>query len=72
MSLKVPHILINVDNLCTLLINLCQEGFDQPCEFRELFLDHLIVLFVLTSDMREEFFKMLRIIHYELVYDSLM
>jgi hypothetical protein len=72
MPLEISHVLVDIDNFSTLLVYLVQETFNQFCEFREFFLNHRIILFVLASDVREEFFEMLGIIHDQLVNDCLM
>lgn len=69
MSLQISHVLINVNDLGTLLINLIQKALNQLCEIRELFLDNCMILLVLSSDMSKKLFEMLRIVHNQLVDD---
>jgi len=71
-ALQISHVLINVYDLGTFLVNLVQEALNKFSKFRVFFLNDSMIFLVLASDMVEEFLEMLRIIHYQLVDDCLM
>ena len=72
MSLEIPHILIDVDNLGTFLVDLIQEALDYLRELRVLLLDDNMILLVLAAYVREELLEVLGIIHDQLVNDRLV
>ena len=67
MSLKVSHVLINVDYLSTVLLNQSHEALNQLGEFRMLFLNSRLILLILAPYVSEKLLQVLRIIHDQLV-----
>ena len=72
MPLEIPHVLVDVDYLCALLVNLIQEALDYLRELRVLLLDHHLTLLLLAAYVREELLEVLRIVHDQLVDDRLV
>lgn len=72
MALEVPHVLIDIDSFLAVLLELVQETFDNLSELGEILLDESLILLVLTFDVDKELFEMVRIIHDQLIDDSLV
>jgi hypothetical protein len=70
MSLEVPHILVNVDRLQTVLLQLSQETLHYLRKFGEILLDVALILLVLPLDVDKKLLEMVRIIHDQLVYNG--
>lgn len=72
MALEVSHILVNIDRFLAVLFKLLQETFDNLCELGEVLLDESLILLVLTFYVNKELLEVMRIIHNQLIDDSLM
>ena len=72
MPLEIPHVLVDVDDLGTFLVDLIQEALDDLRELGVLLLDYHLTLLVLTTYVREELLEVLRIVHDQLVDDRLV
>lgn len=72
MSLEIPHVLIDVDDLCAFLVNLIQEALDDLRELRVFILDYHLILLVLAAYVRKELLEVLGVIHDQLVDDRLV
>ncbi len=72
MALEVSHILVNIDRFLAILFKLLQETFNNLCKLREVLFDESLILLVLTFYVNKELLEVMRIIHNQLIDDSLM
>ena len=72
MTLKISHVLVDVDDLGVILLNLAHEAFDQTSEIWVVILDVGLVLLVMTPNVGKELLEMLRIIHDQFANDCLV